>query len=438
MIALARLLGPAAYGQLVYVQTWYMALLPLAIFGLASVIVREAGRSQLAATDFLNHTVAFRTASAAVATMACWVLALLYINEKALSLLFVVFGAALFFRAIASWSTHAFIGFEQSQYVLRQNVVFRTGEAALGITLLYVCPDSLLIAVLHALCWFLESLSSLFIVRKRLFSVMPSWKLKELRLLFISGFPLMISALLSTWLVQGPLILARPFFPHEDHVIGQLGIAFQVLLLAQVVPWSIGAASVPLISREADASGENDSRLLSLGIQWGILTSVGLGMVGHSVIPQILPLFLGDRYSLAGNLTAQIIWCLTPITIAVAASNSLVARGEFYLLPRAAAVGAGILLLSHNAMINEYETSGVIVSAALGVITWALALSTILLRVFRISAWHTFIVPILLSAMSLIPYFSLRNFHWFPALVAGAGCISLSIAWIEASRRRRQ
>ena len=49
VIVVARIPGPEIYALLAYSQSWYMAFLPIAMFGMGRVIIRSIGTDRSAA-----------------------------------------------------------------------------------------------------------------------------------------------------------------------------------------------------------------------------------------------------------------------------------------------------------------------------------------------------------------------------------------------------
>jgi O-antigen/teichoic acid export membrane protein len=56
ILFLASLLGPAAYGLLVYAHSWTQAFLPLSVMGLTAVMSREVSRDRANAPAIASRT----------------------------------------------------------------------------------------------------------------------------------------------------------------------------------------------------------------------------------------------------------------------------------------------------------------------------------------------------------------------------------------------
>ena len=88
----------------------------------------------------------------------------------------------------------------------------------------------LTVAMVHAVCWLMQGVFGVFLIRRFLMAVTMQWDLPELAVLVKRGVPFVIRAFLNGWLLQGPILMYRHFKGIGDE-LGQLSLAMQAFFI---------------------------------------------------------------------------------------------------------------------------------------------------------------------------------------------------------------
>ncbi len=105
VIVLARYLGTEVYGLFAYAQSWYMAFLPVTMFGLGAIISREVGRHRERGARTVRKVAFIRVLASIFGAVACALIGWFVDLDPAARQLILVFALALVGRTLytASW-----------------------------------------------------------------------------------------------------------------------------------------------------------------------------------------------------------------------------------------------------------------------------------------------------------------------------------------------
>lgn len=418
VVALARYLGPEVYGLFAYGQSWYMAFLPVSALGIGLILSREVGRERERGARIAAQTLALRIAAVVVAAAACGLAGWFANAEPVARRLLLIFSLALAGRGLAMWTEHAFTAYEESRYALRQEAVFRPFEVVLGLGALVAGAGAAGVAAVHALVWWLQALRGLALVHRRLVSVRPDWAWGALARLLVQGLPLGLSLLFSGWLLQGPLVLFRHVAGTEGG-LGQLALALQVLVLVCTVPWSIGMAALPVLSRSAAREDGKVLRFAEGMLRLGLLLGAAAGLAGMALGPWLVEMVFGGRYGPAGELLGPALWLLVPLTAGTASSQVLVALGRFVPPSLCALAGAAVLTLALPTLASAKGPDGALLAAGAGMGVWALSLLVMLARTGGLDLGRGVLRPGVVALVALGVYWGLEPVGVWLALSAG-------------------
>ncbi len=379
VVALARYLGPEVYGLFSYGLSWYMAFLALTALGLDAILGREVGRDREGAVRIAGQTLTLRSGAVVVAAAACGLAGWFANAEPAARQLLLIFSLALAGRGLAMWTEQAFTAYEESRYALRQEAVFRPFEVVLGLGMLVAGAGAAGVAAVHALVWWLQALRGMALVHRRLVPVWPDWTWGGLARLLVQGLPLGLSLLFSSWLLLGPLVLFRHVAGTEGS-LGQLALALQAVVLVCTVPWSIGSAALPVLSRSAAREDGKVLRFADGMLRLGLLLGAAAGLTGMAVGPWLVDAIFGSRYGPAGQLLGPALWLLVPLTAGTATSQVFLVWGRFVPPALCALAGALVLTLTLPGLAPAMGAGGALLAAGAGMCVWALSLIALLAR----------------------------------------------------------
>ncbi len=417
VVALAHYLGPEMYGLFAYGQSWYMAFLPLTALGLAAVLSREVGVNREQAAEVVARTLRLRTLSALGGAIACGLVGWISDAEPAAQQLLVIFSLALAGRGLATWAEQVFIAYEASRYTLQQEAVFRPLEVAVGLAVLAAGGGVTAIAAVHALIWWLQAARGLALVHRRLVSLRPDGAWRGLTRLAVQGLPICLATLFSSWLLLGPLVMFRHVAGTEGS-LGQLALALQAVVLVGTVPWSIGSAALPVLSRSAAREDGKVLRFADGMLRLGLLLGAAAGLAGMALGPWLVETVFGGRYGPAGQLLGPALWLLVPLTAGSATAQVLMARGRFVSPALCALAGALVLTLLLPTLVSASGPQGAVLAAGAGMCVWASSLVAMLARFGGLDLGRGVLRPGVVVLVALGVYMGLEPVGIWLALTA--------------------
>ncbi|MGE4545478.1 MAG: oligosaccharide flippase family protein [Pedobacter sp.] len=422
VIVLARYLGPEIYGLFAYGQSWYLAFLPLAALGLGSIICREVGRNRELGGKIVIRALELRILLGVGGAFVCGIIGWVSEGETVTQILLIIFSFALIGRGIANWAEQVFAGYEASRYTLQQEFFFRILEVVIGLIALGGGGRVLAIAFVHAFIWWIQAFRGLYLVHHNLIAIRLKWPWSNLVGLFIQGLPLCLSALFSGWLLQGPLVLYR-HVTSDGTDLGQLALVLQALVLLCIVPWSIGMASLPVLSRAVERQDRKDLWFAEGMLRIGFLLGAIAALIAMAFGPSLVQGVFGDRYALAGQMLGPGIWLLIPLTAGTSLAQVFVARGRFIIPCFYALVGSLVLTLSLSILASNFGLAGVLLATGAGLGVWALGLIFHLARDYGLDLSFAVVRPGI--AVILAAFFYKLMEQTGKPLALLAGCMAL-------------
>jgi O-antigen/teichoic acid export membrane protein len=379
LILLARLLGPDLFGLLSYAQFWQLLFFALVVFGTGRVLSREIGRDPAGFPEVLASALTLRVLIglivASIAAFVGWWLA----PDAAARQLAVIFSLALVARGIASFAQQIFIASEASHLTLRQEAVWRSTEALLGLTVLAVGGGLVGIAGAHLLSWVLQAGSGLMLVRRDLHPLFLGWYRQRVRTLLQDGLSAMLVASALSVILNGTLVLYLNLFPDRTDA-GQLAAVLQALMLLLLLPKALATSTLPILGRQVAAGDGDDGRTIAMLLRLTLLASAVIALLGMSLTSRITELVLGAGYANAGTWLGPSLWLLLPFGIGQLLSQHLFAHGQIW--PNAIRAWAGAMgtLLTLWPLGHWMGGAGVLVAVGIGLQCWAMALARHTLR----------------------------------------------------------
>lgn len=420
VVVVARVLGPDLYGILSYGQAWYLAFLPLSLWGLGPLLVHTLGRDRAEGTRAANLVASIRIVTILVTAVVSGVIGISVTDSPTLSILMIVFAIALVGRAASLWADEMYQAYEVNHFSFKQAKAFRTADVLLGIVLALLTRDVVWVAIGHALIWVAQGAWGLFIVARQLQPLAPRWHWLEIRLLLIAGIPLGLSNVFDAIMLQGGIILYKGAGA-ENELVGNLAINVQVLMILGSLFVALSRAALPAVSRSVARGDTNHRIYVSVMIRsaffFGVLAAVWALAIGADIVIFVL----GKHYQTAGQWLWLMMWVLVPFIIKQAVDNALVAHGRNGLTMWINFVGAVSMASAVLLLIEPYGFAGVVagtligftVNAAFGVLVVArMKILDHVSDIPKLAAILTLTMSIYLAAATYQP--------WFAAIVATA------------------
>lgn len=403
VVVLARLLGPEFYGLFAYSQAWYLSFLPATALGGLFLFSRDRKPDADEVREVLPLTLALRFSITVVVAIICTSAGLIIEDNPEVRILFVMFSVALIARATSQIMDQLFNYYEKSQFMLRQELLFRSMELAAGITVLLAGGGLIEIGLVHTTVWVLQAARSVRIAHRiKPLHVHFVWK-KMLSILIRRGFAAGVGSALVVWMVQGPLILARHTSGLENH-LGQIALAMQAFAIASIAPMSINAAVYPMLIRSIAREDGKDMTYLSGMFRATILFGTVAGLTGVVLGPWFVDMLLGESFAVTGTLVGVALWLIIPSVIATSATPLLQLRGLYAAQLWRAALGVAAMAVSFSFLADRLGPAGVIIAAGIGLSVSALTQVLFLSRAGDIDLTHSILRPLLASSAAVAAY----------------------------------
>ncbi|MHA1600298.1 MAG: oligosaccharide flippase family protein, partial [Alphaproteobacteria bacterium] len=421
-VVLARALGPEMYGLLAYGQSWYGIFLPITALGFAVVLAREAGVDRARGRLLAARMFTLRGPLTLLAAVLCAGIGWAVNTESTVRLLLNIFSLALVGRAVATMAEDVFAAFEISHLTLRQEAVFRPAEVGLGLAILAGGGGVLEIAALHAAIHVAQGVRGMVLVRRHVTLRREPLVWQPLAGLLTKGMLAGSAGLLSAWLLQGPLVLYAQSAVDKAS-IGHLALAMQALVLLCNLPWAIGRAALPVLSRASVRQDGSDVHYADAMLRLAFAFAAAFGLAGMAIGPWLMASVFGAGYTATGELLGPALWLLLPLTAATALNPLLMARESYVAAGLSALAGAVTMTLAVPILTTSMGPTGALAGAGAGLSVWAVCLLGLVARRKGVTIGLAVVRPSIVVAITLIAYVSMQN--------AGASpWWSLAVAWL--------
>jgi O-antigen/teichoic acid export membrane protein len=358
----ARLLGPELYALLAWSQSWYLAFLPVALFGLGPALVYRMAAAPADAAATAASALALRLATTALAAAACLGLALALAPDARGPLLVGILLVALAGRAVAAWAQHLFVAADLNRHTLAQEAAFRTAEVAVALAVLLAGGGLAALVAVHAAAWAAQAAWALRVAARAVAPARPRWSAGPGRALVAAALPFCALQLLAEWRIQGPLLLFAGVTPDAARV-GQFALAMQAMLILSLVPQALGAAAQPALTRSAGRGDGRDREYAGLLQRLAFAGGAAAGLCGLALGPPLFTAVFGPAYAEAGALAGLSLWCLVPVTAGFAWPMVFVARGELGGQVAQSVVATAALALLLPALAARLGAPGAVLAA---------------------------------------------------------------------------
>jgi O-antigen/teichoic acid export membrane protein len=248
---------------------------------------------------------------------------------------------AVLARGAVGWVRGCFVALERATWIPRYEVAFRGVEALVGIVMLRAGAGVVTICVLHVLSWLAEAAVSWRLLRSATrFTARGPVQRRLLTRYSGASAALMASPWLLLVFPQAAVIGLRQVQP-DMALVAHLGIAIQFVTTFFIVPVALAQAILPGVARSARTRNESDTLVVVTALKVSLVFGALLASVGVWIGPALVVALFGERYALAGETLAWLMWALGPYSaafISVAVLNGIGSR-------RTAVAGAGAIVV---------------------------------------------------------------------------------------------
>jgi O-antigen/teichoic acid export membrane protein len=425
VVLVARLLGPELYAVLAYGQSWYLAFLPLALFGLGPALVHRTARDPARAADVAAHALGLRLALAALAASASVAIAFIVVPDPRAPAVIAVLSLALAGRAVTAWAQHLYVAHEVNAFALRQEATFRLVELGGAIALLLAGRGLLALVALHAIAWCAQAAWGLRTVATRIHPVRVALGGAETRALALLALPMFLVQVLAEWRIQGPLILFRNV-TGDAVLFSQLALALQAVFILAALPQALGTAAQPALTRSGTRSDDRDLQYAGTLQRLAFVGGTAAGLAGIALGPAVFTTVLGAEYAEAGRLAGLSLWCLVPLTAGYAFPLVFITRGELATQIAPSVLAALSMTVLLPVLATRLDAPGAILAAGIGFALpplWAFAAAV---RRGWAGWGPLFVRPLLAAAASLAAFALVQS--WSPLLGLVVALAVLAVA----------
>lgn len=363
LVAITRYLGAELYGFWAYAMAAYGFLLGLTGFGLEVLLPIRLGRDRRDAAGILGVALSLRLGLLALAAVALAGYAVWGEPSGTARLAVLLVIPALCGRGVALWARTIFLGFERVGAYVRLAVTMRATEVALGVALLAAGSGLFPILALHSLVWVAEAVIGFRMVQIKLARCRPRLDADRAVELLREGAVLGLAALLTGWLLSGPLLLLR-HVGGDLEIVGQFSLALQIamILVASVQPFF--ATALPVLSR---SHARDDPRVASYGRMTalaGLLLGATAATLGFAVGPPVMQFVFGSNFALAGELVGPCLLIGGLVLAPTGYMQVLIVRGWRWPGVLASGTGGLLLLFALPPAVAEWGAHGAVYATA--------------------------------------------------------------------------
>jgi O-antigen/teichoic acid export membrane protein len=364
IVLVARLLGPELYALLAYSQAWYLAFLPLALFG-RGIVVHTIAREPHRTADIAAQAMGIRLYAAVIASIACAGLAWILPGSRDVASLITVLLLALTGRALTTAAQDLFRAHEVTHHTLRQEAMFRVIECIAGAAILLMGGGLLMLVAANGIIWWLQAAYAFHVVNRDLVPLRVAWRPREWLPAARMAQPFFLLSLAAAWCQDGPLILYR-HLADNDSLYGQFALAMQAFLIPAGLAQALAAAAQPVITRSAQRGDDKDLAFGGLMLRVAVLVGGLAGFLGLGVGPWLFHMLFGARFATAGELVGPALFCLVPMLAGIGLPPVIMARGHFRAGTAAMVASALTMTLMMPLLVPRLGAYGAMLALALG------------------------------------------------------------------------
>jgi len=381
VLTLVRWLSPDDYGKLSYGMAWYLTFIVFTYLGQDIVLSRGIGRGIQNIDTLMNKTLLHRVMAIGVVGVVSIAVATVFEPDARTLTILSVFAGAMAGRSLWIWSAWVLTALEKTKHAVTIDLIFRPIEVLCVLAFVAVHEPSILgIAAIHSASWCVQGLVGAFRARKAM--VRPiRVGIDDSVSLFRDGAAGAVYAFGLAWFLQAPVLLFR-HFGESGPALGHFALAFQLIGHLLVIPYFLGAAALPILSRSAMRKDGKD-RILALAILAGVPVAGGVFVALAAALgPPAVTLLFGPAYAFTADVLVAALWLLIPLGIAVLLHQfTFAASQRTFLGVVAPLAGAIVMTLSYAPMTANQGYKGAILATGVGMTAWAFLVLASLLRI---------------------------------------------------------
>lgn len=344
LIVIARLLSPAEVGIYTYGVALYLAFLGISQFGQQGILSTRIGRNRAGILNLVAHSLTVRIVATVVVTALLLIFAVVTESDDDVFIAILFFVLTLVPRSLVLWVRNCYVALEQTVWIPRWELGFRSAEAIVGTLVLLNGGDLVAICFLHFFFWLIEAVAAL---HRLVTQARVPFRLGHNARYLTQLVRQSVSFMLSLWLVEFFLIVGVVVvrgLQTDAAAVGYFGVAMQFFTTFVVIFIALGDTLLPKLSRaynQDNAAGINAVPLLMRAM---LIGGVPLAIIANALLPPMIQFLLGVRYAAVGPIFADLSWSIGPYAFVLLAMQALNSARKPRIAVVVAAVPAVLLI----------------------------------------------------------------------------------------------
>lgn len=406
-VYIARVLGPALFGKINFVQAISLYFLILTHLGLTLLGTREIAHDRSHVTRYVNEIFTIRLLLSIVSFIILIVFAYLIKLPNDTRMLIVLFGFTL--MPMALYLDWAFKGLELMEYIGICEALKAIILYVLTIILIKNPKGLYLIPLIFIISSFIGSafLFGIYIHRQDHFSMTLSRN--SIKSLIYTALPLGISfIMIQVYYQMGVIILG---FVKGDVSVAWYNASYKIVLFIIAFAGYFIDSIFPIIARYYRESIDKLKVFSNMMTKLTVSFAIPIGVMGTILAPQIIYFFYGSEYNKSVTPFRFLIWTSVVILISMNYGTSLIAchKEKKYLI--GVTIGATTNVILNLLLIHFYDASGAALAMLVTEITVLIYMMINYTKIVRIFLGNYIPKPIAASLiMAIITYFLRRYF----------------------------
>jgi O-antigen/teichoic acid export membrane protein len=250
---------------------------------------------------------------------------------------------------------------------------------------------------------------------------------RSLKPLLVKGAMAGAAGLLSVWILQGPLVLYAQIAADKAS-IGNLALVLQALVLCCTLPWAIGRAALPVLSRAGARQDGGQARFADVMLRLAFVFAGAAALAGLALGPPLMAWVFGAGYAEAGALLGPALWLLLPLTAATALNPLLMVRERYGDAALAALAGAAVMTGTVSILALVLGPLGAIAGAIAGAGSWAVCLLILVAQDDGVAMRLAILRPAIALTLAVFTYLAMAGIGADPMTNLLVACMVLLLA----------
>jgi O-antigen/teichoic acid export membrane protein len=310
VILLARFLGKADYGRLIYALSFANLFTFFWDFGLGRLITRDVAANRSMASTIFSSKVKFQVLSCLAGILVLSFYLLLFEGKTLEAFLIFILGISTAFNYLSNSFRSVFIAFEKAEYETFFNVILRSGLLVAIFLTTHAGLGLIWISIVLLFFSLLNLSGSWVLVEKIFFRLAFRERVVSFWSTIRDSFPIALTIAFATFYLQINKILLLKWKGAE--ATGIYGAVEMIVMTLMIISNSLVLATFPVISRENRISKEKTFPIYKSVFKFLITLGLPVALGGMLLNKEIISLIYGAEFSESKEVLKILIW-VTPI-----------------------------------------------------------------------------------------------------------------------------